>query len=117
MANTDIYDLMKNAEFKQIITASIEKAASQISGENPLLLTAIWAQKRHALATRVINDAQGYAVIFADVCAAQAGLYSTITINPDGSLTSSGDIDSDIDFTVNSVWDDVAGISYDEKQP
>jgi len=117
MANTDIWALSKNAEFRKIVSASIEKAASQISGENPLLLTAVWAQKRHALATKVILNVQGYAMIFAGICSAQAGLYSTITINPDGSLTSSGDIDSDTDFTVNAVWDGVAGISYDEKQP
>jgi len=116
MANTHIYALSKNAEFNKIISASIEKAASQISGEDSAPYTAIWARKRHDLASNVINDMQGYAVIFANICSAQPGLYSTITINPDGTLTSTGDIDSDTDFTVNSVWDDVAKVSYDEKQ-
>ncbi|MCP4586007.1 hypothetical protein [Pseudoalteromonas sp.] len=122
MNNLEIYQLAYNSEFQKRISSSIAGAASAISGENPTSVGGVgssWANKRHALATRVINDNTGFTRILSFNSAAQAGLNTVVEINPDGSLNyiGTGSLDSDIDFTVSSLWDDVAGVSYEDKNP
>jgi hypothetical protein len=122
MDNKQIYELSVNNEFNQRISSSIAKSANNISGEDPSSyggVGSIWANKRHQLATNVINTPKSFAKIFALQAAAQPGLNSVITIESNGSLTytGAGTLDNDIDFTVNSLWDDVAGVSYEDKNP
>ncbi len=122
MDNLEVYQLAYNSEFKKRISSSIAIAASAISGEDPTSYGgagSAWSNKRHSLATRVINDNTGFAKIFSINSAAQTGLNTVIEINPDGSLNyiGGGSLDSDIDFTINSLWDDVAGVSYEDKNP
>ena len=119
MDNEEIWVLSRNSEFQKRIGSSIAKAAAAISGEDPAPYTQIWVDKRHKLATSVINSNGTYTKTFSINSAAQSGLNSVITINVDGSLqyTGVGTLDADIDFTVISLWDDVAGVSYDDKQP
>jgi hypothetical protein len=123
MANTDIYDLSINNEFKEIIQVAMLKAATQISGEDPTGKTDIEALKRHNLATNAIRSTESWTIIFADTCSAQPGLYSVVSVGGTGLPTdplvyAGGDtLDNAIEFTVNSVWDDVAGVSYADKNP
>ena len=121
MDNLEIFELSKNSEFHKRIAASVAKAANSISGEDPTSVGGVssnWANKRHNLATKVIFDSQGYTKIFALQAAAQSGLNTVIEIvETDGSLlyTGSNDIDNDIDYVIASLWDDVAGVSYGDK--
>lgn len=119
MSNTKIYNLGYNSELRKITEASILLAATQISGEDPSGKTAIEASKRHSLATRVLNGSQSMAMIFAKAVAAQPGFNTVVDINSDGSLnyTGTGSLDGDLDYTVASIWDDVAGVSFADKQP
>ena len=119
----EINELSKNSELRKRVKSAILVAATQISGEDPTTvtpaLTAIQAQKRHSRATLVINSSQKQAEVFANAISAQPGLYSTIQIGENDELVyeGTGTLDGDIQFTVNSVWDDVAGVSYEDKQP
>ena len=121
MDNKGIFELSVNAEFSQRIAASVAKAANQISGEDPTSYGGVgsdWANKRHDLATRSINNSTAYSKIFSLQAAAQSGLNSVITIESNGSLTytGGGTLDADIDFTITSLWDDVAGVSFEDIQ-
>ena len=116
------YDLSKNSELRKLTEAAILITATQISGEDPTNyggLGSVWSQKRHTRATQVINSAQSQSIIFANSVSAQVGFNSVITVDEDGSLIYEGigTLDQDLLFTVNSVWDDVAGVSYEDKQP
>lgn len=121
MSNDKIYKLGMNAQLRELTEASILVAATQISGEDPSNpenpLTPVRAAKRHSLATSVCNGSQAMAMKFAKCVAAQSGFYSVVDINQDGTLnyTGGGSLDGDLDFTVNSVWDDIAGVSFDDK--
>jgi hypothetical protein len=117
--NAEIYELGYNQNFKENIQVAILKAATQVSGEDPSGMSDEKRDKRHNLATAVIGSPGGYSIIFANICAAQSGLYSVITVEEDDSLTytGGGTLDGDIEFTVDSVWDDVAGVSYVDNNP
>lgn len=119
MSNTKIYQLGRNAELREITEASILRAATEISGEDPADKGVNEALKRHILATQVINNSQQKAIIFAKAVAAQSGFYTVVDINADGSLNYTGgeSLDSDLDFTIRSIWNDVAGVSYTDEQP
>jgi hypothetical protein len=116
--NKHIYDLGINSELRKLTEGSIMVAATQISGEDPAGKTTIELAKRQSLANRVISGSQRQAIIFAKAVAAQAGFYSVVTIEASGSLTytGTGTLDSDLDFTVSSVWDDIAGITFADTQ-
>jgi hypothetical protein len=117
-----IQDLINNAEFRKRISSAISVAATNISGEDPTSVGgqgSTWSNKRHALATGVLRDNQGYTKVFSINSATQPGLNTVIEINPDGSLNYIGgnSLDQDIEYTVSSIWDDTSGVSYDDKNP
>lgn len=118
----EIQDLINNSEFQKRVSSAISKTANSVSGEDPTSYGgqgSTWSTKRHNLASSVLLDNAGFAKIFKINCAVQPGLNGVITIENDGSLTytGTGSIDSDIEFTVNSLWDDIAKVSYDDKNP
>ena len=119
MTNLEINTLAKNAEFRKIVESSIVKAATLISGEDSTALTDSEASKRHDKATSVLNNSQSQLMGFSYAAAAQSGLNTVITIEDDQSLTytGTGTLDSDIDFTIASIWDDMSGVSFADKQP
>ena len=124
MTNLQINTLAKNSELRKIIESSIVVAAVKISGENPGAvtpnLTEVQARKRHAKATSVLANSQLQAPSFAYAAASQPGLNSVITINTDGSLTYTGSnpqgLDGDVDYIIESIWDDLSGVSYEDLQ-
>lgn len=116
MTNENI--LLLSRQIRDKVESGIALAATQISGEDPtapvINLTAIQASKRHSLATSVLNNTQEYAKRFALPCAAQQGLNDEY----DSNLNYIGaNEDSSINFTINSVWDDMAGVSYSDLNP
>ena len=116
MNNYQIYELARNINFGKLIEVGIVAAATSISGEAPEGKTEMQLEKRHKLATLVLNNPTQNILKFAIASATQAGLNSVITIEEDGSLTytGAGTIDDDVAFTVASIWDDIAGVKYSE---
>jgi len=95
----DNYNLSKNETFIKKTETLMLKAANSIVGETGL--SAIVLQKRANLAAKVYYDISAYKRIFASLIAAQGTL----------TLASS---DNDIEFTINAVWNDLAGVSYED---
>ena len=109
MTNENILLLSQKDDFRKKIQSGIVLAATQISGETPTNLTDAQAAKRQSLANNVLTNSQEYAKRFSLACAAQQGLNDSY----DADLNYIGtNEDSDINFTINSVWDDMAGVSY-----
>lgn len=93
-AAQDIADLAEHPRFLRTVTAMMVKAAVAVGAEvNDQSQRSL---ARHALSVNAIRDRDNYAEAFAWAAA----------VNPVITLESS---DSDVEFTVNSVWDAVAG--------
>jgi len=87
---------------------STYRAANSIVGED--WQTAGYSQakanKRHQLGVTVLGGSKGALQSFYDSVAAQIG-----DVADQSSLT-----DGQIDTSVDSVWDDIAGVTFDENQ-
>jgi hypothetical protein len=94
------YSLSTNATFRARVRSAIAIAAKDVFGETSSGIPSK-DQKRRDLAFGVLNSVDSYVERFATL----------VAVNP--SVTSSAS-DGDIQFTVNSLWDDVAG--YDPNQ-
>jgi hypothetical protein len=105
MAYVDQYTLANNATFLQQIRIAAVYAAIQIAGEASPLYGGAY-DKRHALAAQVLSDG----------CTAmlQPISYAVAANNASGGALTSQSSDSDIQFIVNSVWGDVAGVSAED---
>ena len=93
--------LATDGGFLTKVRVAMVKVAVDIAGETPASpANTAKDDKRHALTTLVL--AQGgpgaFVGIFAEVCAAL------------GTLTTAN-TDADVEFTVASIWDDLAGVS------
>jgi hypothetical protein len=97
MAFVDSYALAQDAVFLTKITVCIRKTALAVAGETPSGKDQSDA-KRHALAVSVLQDEGVWAERFA---------YAVVA----GGIITGASSDSDIEFTVNSVWSDMAGVS------
>ena len=116
MTNENI--LLLSRQIRDKVETGIALAATQISGEDPtapiINLTVTQAAKRHALATSVLNNTQQYAKRFALPCAAQQGLNDEYDSNLNYIGTNE---DNAINFTINSIWDDMSGVSFLDLNP
>lgn len=95
MAYIDSYNLSQNSIFQGKVAIAIATASSQIygestSGDNDL------DQKRAALSFAVLRDPVAWKNIFS----------VAVCTNP---VITDSSSDSDIQFTVNSLWNDIAG--------
>lgn len=80
---------------------AILKVATDVAGETPAdPVNIVKDDKRHTLAAAILNPG-GVALWFQSFAEACASL---------GTLTASS-LDADIEFTVASIWDDMAGIT------
>ncbi len=106
MALLDDNALQQTPNFRRKVKIAMVKAANAITGEaaNPPTLTQAEVDKRHTLAQEIYRSvgtdaAFDYMTVrFANACAAQGTLTELST-------------DNDIEFTVNAVYDDLAGIT------
>lgn len=96
MAFLDQWSLANNEDFRKRIEVAIITAAVDINGETPSGNANIDG-KRKALALSIINSPSSYVERFA----------KSVVTNVAISVSSN---DGDIQFTVNSVWNDIAGI-------
>jgi len=96
MAFLDAYALSNDPDFRKRITIAIAKSATNVVGEassgNP-----IKDRKRKDLGVGILNSPSAYVERFAIAVATNP------VINTDST-------DGDIEFTVNSVFDDIAGV-------
>lgn len=96
VAYVDQYALAVDAVFRQKVQVAVTIAARDVQGEPIGSRTATHQAKRQQLARSIILSPTQYTERFAWMVAANP------SVNPA--------VDSDIQFTVNSVFDDVAGV-------
>lgn len=95
-----------DADFQAKVSAAVYKAAVAIIGEDPSGMSAGKAAKRHQLGTQVLQGRGNFMDSFVRTVASQIGeVASPSTI-----------ADLDIENSVSAVWDDIAGVTYDENQ-
>jgi hypothetical protein len=97
MALLDQYALTQGQEFRNRVTMALVIAAKDVQGEAPGEMSATRYSKRQALARSVILGPTQYVDRFVWLAATNVGLLGTPS-------------DNDIQFTVNSLWDDAAGV-------
>ena len=109
--------LQQSNEFRQRIKNLLIKVCHAIVGESETGQTEAYWSKRNLLGTNVLNDIGAYLDRFVDSCSVQAGLNSAITVGFNGELVYNGGqtLDQDIEFTITSVFDDIAGVRSSDK--
>lgn len=92
----EIYSLANISSFKERVYAAAVTAAVQVAAETPDASER--SRLRRALSARILENREGidYASLFAIAVAA----------NP---VITQASLDNDVQFTVNSVWDAMAG--------
>lgn len=104
MAAIDNYDLAQDANFRSKVKSLMLKSAIAVCGEDPTNKSTAFIQKRANAANFTIYN-QGKAMdIFSHLVTANG----TLTIDSS---------DNDIEFTINSLWDDYSNVTYNEAQP
>lgn len=107
MSLTDTAQLVKDPGFNARVTAAIVTAAQQISGEEMTAGHETYYDKRAQLALEVLR---------APVQKTSSFVWG-VAVNPTIVASGTAASDGDIQFTVNSVWDDIAGIRSGEAPP
>lgn len=95
------FELYESEAFQKRVQMLSLQSATQIIGEDLSTFSAAQVAKRHDFAMKVLEDPNHCADIIARVCAAQ------------GTLTSESN-DGDIQYTINTIWNDLAGVKYDD---
>jgi hypothetical protein len=90
--------LATDEAFRLRVRVSIVTAAKDVMGEAKGVMTDTVFNKRQELAHQVINNSAGYLDRFSWAVISNAAITGAST-------------DSDIQFTVNSLWGDLAGVS------
>ncbi|TDQ01236.1 hypothetical protein [Labedaea rhizosphaerae] len=91
---TDVADLAAYPPFIRRVTAATVKAAVAVGNE--VYDGTQYRIMRRALATQVLKHAENWGEVFA------WGVSANPAVNPDAT-------DNDVEFTVNSLWDAMAG--------
>jgi hypothetical protein len=120
MASLDDQILANNNEFKTRIKMLMIKTGTSIVGEDTTTMNESRAEKRHKLGVSVLNYPDINVEKFAYTCAVQSGLNSVVSVGGTGLptdpliYTGGSTLDNDIEFTISSVWDDIAGVKFTE---
>jgi hypothetical protein len=101
MAYIDQYALGEDATFQHRVQVGVLTAAVQVQGEAKDGMSDTAYVKRQNLARRVISGTDQYTRAFARMVATNSAI-------------TTGSSDSDIQFTVNSMWSDVAGVDLND---
>lgn len=93
------YTLARDPDFQKRVAAAIARVVTQVVGEPAATAN---RDERHALGVSVLQPGglARWTPIFAHLCAA----------NPTIASAGAAALDNDIEFTVTSVWSDVAGV-------
>lgn len=95
------YELVQNDTFNIRTEMLLIKSCNAIVGEDTTTYSYATVVKRHNLCMNVYADITEYRMRFVRAIAAQ------------GTLTTSSS-DNDIEFTINSVFNDLAGVKFDD---
>src|SRR3954466_3112459 len=98
MTYLDQASLASNADFQLKVKVAIATAATQVAGEAKASLSDAVYAKRQALAIDVLRESARWVERWAWAIVSNAAI-------------TSGSSDSDIQFTVNSMWNDLAGVT------
>lgn len=97
MSYTEQAALAADISFQNKVRVAIVTAAVDVMGEAKGQMTDTQYNKRQAFAYQVLNNSGGYLERFAWAVVANVAI-------------TGASIDSDIQFTVNSLWGDMAGV-------
>lgn len=98
MAFIDDYNLANNETFRSRVLIAMEKVATQIVGEAITPGDEVKHEKRHVLGVKVLTSPNAWVMPFS---------YAVVS----GGVLILASTDGDIEFTVVSVYDDLAGVS------
>lgn len=99
MAFTDQAALADNTEFRARVRVALATAAVQVMGEDQAAYSDTKYGKRQQLAYEVLRAAAGGMWL-------EAFVWATVQ----NAAITAGSLDSDIQFQVNAVWDDLSGV-------
>lgn len=97
MSYTDQGTLAADTSFQLRVRVAVVTAAKDVMGEAKGSMTDTVFNKRQQFAYQVINSSLGYLDRFV----------WAVVANP---VITNASVDSDIQFTVNSVWNDLCGV-------
>lgn len=102
------YDVSQDPTFQGRVKMSVFRAANSIVGEDwqTAGYSEAKADKRHQLGVSVLNGSKGALLSFYNSVAAALG-----DVADQSSIA-----DASIDTEVDSVWDDIAGVTFEENQ-
>lgn len=100
------YQTAVNPDFKARIKILLIGSCIDIIGEDPANKTTAYIEKRHSLAVQILNNPEMFIERFAFAIVS----YNSSTINLDSP-------DGDIQWTINTVFSDIAGLTLAETQP
>lgn len=98
MAYVDQYDLAQDTAFRKKIHVAMATAGIAVAGEDKSSMGDVKYSKRQTLAHEVLRTPSQFIDMFALAVIQNAAITGSST-------------DNDIQFTVNSVWDDLAGVT------
>ncbi|GII89629.1 hypothetical protein Ssi03_76190 [Sphaerisporangium siamense] len=98
MAYIDQANLAADATFQLRLKVAMATAATQIAGEAKAQMSDAVYAKRQALAADVLRQPAKWVESFAWAVTSNAAI-------------TAASLDSDIQFTVNSMWSDIAGVT------
>ena len=101
MAYTDQHALALDAVFQSRVKVAMATAGIAIVGEAQAAMSTQETRKRQKYGIQVLNDLDGHLDTFAFAVTQNAAIVT-------------GSTDDDIQFTVNSVWNDLAGVLEDD---
>lgn len=117
MSSLDNSNLSLNIEFKKRVRIIMTNVATAISGEATGTHKPIYITKRSNLCSTIFEKSTLAEEMFSRSVASLGTL--EVTIESDGSLTytGTGTLDGDISNGCASVFNDIAGMTYDDEQP
>ena len=115
MDYTQLEKLAVNPKFLRVVKVAITRAASQIANESNAAMSVEMYNKRHSLAMSVLANPEGQTKLFGLHCAS-LGTLGIEVVGDELSYTGTETVDNDIQFTVNSIWNARAGVTFIELQ-
>jgi hypothetical protein len=95
-----------NPDFKARIKVLLIGSAIDIVGEDPINKTTAFIDKRHSLGVQILNNPEAFIERF-----------SFAVVGYNGSIITSESSDSDIQYTLNLIFSDIAGVTFADSQP
>lgn len=99
------WQIATSPDFKARIKVLLIGSCIDIIGEDPANKSSAYIEKRHSLAVQILNSPEFFIERFA---------FAVVSYN--SSIITTESSDSDIQWTINTVFSDIAGVTYAESQ-